>query len=115
MLIAALFELSTATYGQNITLKVKDASLLEIFKQLHQQTAVEFIYDNKVLKESKPVSLHVVNQPLIEVLDLCFVHQPLDFEFIANTIIIKRKTKTSQPASPAAKKPVAMTVSGRVV
>ncbi|MDN3580901.1 TonB-dependent receptor [Mucilaginibacter flavus] len=113
LLMAALLHVSAATYSQNISLKVKDVSLLDVFKQLHRQSGVEFVYDNKMLKEAKPVSINAVNQPLNRVLDQCFSDQPLNYEIIQNMIVIKRKTP--QPVTSSTADVIPFTVTGKVV
>lgn len=113
LLMAALLHVSAATYSQNISLKVKDVSLLDVFKQLHRQSGVEFVYDNKMLKEAKSVSINAVNEPLIKVLDECFLQQPLSYEIIQNMIVIKRKTVSADVVTQN-RQPV-ITVVGKVV
>jgi TonB-linked SusC/RagA family outer membrane protein len=110
LLLVALLHVSAATYSQNISLKVKDVSLLDVFKQLHRQSGVEFVYDNKMLKEAKHVSINAVNEPLAVVLERCFEKQPLTYEIIQNMIVIK-----SRPAdNNADNKAPAITVTGKV-
>jgi TonB-linked SusC/RagA family outer membrane protein len=114
LLIAALLHVSAATYSQNISLKVKDVSLLDVFKQLHRQAGVEFVYDNKMLKEAKPVSISAVNEPLIKLLDQCFSQQPLSYEIIQNMIVIKQKVVASDVSS-IGNRAILLTVTGKVV
>ncbi|SDP07467.1 TonB-linked outer membrane protein, SusC/RagA family [Mucilaginibacter sp. OK268] len=113
-LLAGLLQVSAASYAQNVSLKVKDASLLSIFKQLHKQSGVEFVYDNKILNESNPVSINVVNQPLSKVLDLCFAQQPISYEIVQNMILIKRKVIKENPPDPVPIQILPIVVSGKV-
>jgi TonB-linked SusC/RagA family outer membrane protein len=114
LLLAALLHVSAASYSQNINLKVKDVSLLDVFKQLHRQSGVEFVYDNKMLKEAKRVSVNAVNEPLSTVLDRCFSQQPLTYEIIQNMIVIKRKPADNITDIAPNNKPLAIVVTGKV-
>ncbi|QEC79813.1 TonB-dependent receptor [Mucilaginibacter ginsenosidivorax] len=114
LLIAALLHVSAATYSQNISLKVKDVSLLDVFKQLHRQAGVEFVYDDKMLKEAKPISINVVNEPLTKVLDKCFSQQSLSYQMIQNMIVIKRRAVNSHTAV-IEQQVLSLTVTGKVV
>jgi TonB-linked SusC/RagA family outer membrane protein len=109
-LIATLLHVSAASYSQNVSLKVKNASLLDVFKQLRKQSGVGFVYDNKMLDASKPVSINVTNAPLKSVLDECFEDQPLSYELVQNMIVIKQKDTNTIPAAI----PQPITITGKV-
>lgn len=114
LLLAALLHVSAASYSQNINLKVKDVSLLDLFKQLHRQSGVEFVYDNKMLQDAKHVSINAVNEPLSAVLDRCFSQQALTYEIIQNMIVIKRKPADNITDIAPGNKPQAIVVTGKV-
>jgi TonB-linked SusC/RagA family outer membrane protein len=113
LLVVCLLHVSAATYSQNINMKVKNASLLDVFKKLHKQSGVEFVYDNKMLDEAKHVSINAVNTPLTKVLDDCFEGQPLSYEIIQNLIIVKKKTAKDNQV-PAADKRLPIVITGKV-
>ena len=106
---------SAATYSQNVTIKLKNASLLEVFKTLHKQNGVQFVYDNALLKEAKPISINAVNKPLRQVLDDCFDEQPLTYEIMENLIVVKKKTVAASPVIDNSFPPPPFVVTGKVV
>ncbi|MDB5015076.1 MAG: TonB-dependent receptor plug [Daejeonella sp.] len=91
LLMAAILQVSAASYAQNISLTVKEASLQDVFKKLRKQSSFNFLYDSDMLKETKPVSLSVVNMSFKEVLEECFDHQPVTYVIDKNTVIVKLK------------------------
>ncbi|MDP4214513.1 MAG: STN domain-containing protein, partial [Bacteroidota bacterium] len=95
LLIITSFQLSAKSYSQNITIRVKNASLEKIFDQVQRQTDYRFFYKDELLEEAGRVNLDFRNAPLKEVLDACFREQPLTYTIIDRTILIKRKTESS--------------------
>src|SRR6185437_8240471 len=65
--VVALMQVSASTYGQKISLSVKDASLEEVLTNISKQSGYNFLYNSVMLKAAKPVSLTVTNVPLKEV------------------------------------------------
>lgn len=89
LLMVSLLQVSARAYSQSVTLNVTNASLDEVFRKLHQQYNFEFVYDTKMLRNAKRVSVAAVNQPLKTVLDKCFEEQPLTYELFENTVVVK--------------------------
>ncbi|MEO7140057.1 MAG: TonB-dependent receptor plug domain-containing protein, partial [Ferruginibacter sp.] len=71
-----------------LSMRLLNAPLGKAFDLIKQQTPYRFIYDNSLLKKSKPVSLTVSNEPLTKVLSLLFRNQPFDYRIIEQSIII---------------------------
>lgn len=88
---AAILQVSAASYAQNISLDVKNAPLDHVFDQISQQSGYNFIYDAKILKASKPISLTVKDEPFKQVLEKCFQNEPLTFLINENTVVIQHK------------------------
>lgn len=90
MSLAAMCMLShTAAFCQNITLGRNNATLKEVFKDIREQSGYFFIYDDAILKNTKPISIRVDNRPLDEVLKQCLEGQPLTYEIVAKTIVVR--------------------------
>ncbi len=87
--VAALMEVSAATYAQKINMHVKNAPLVQVLDQISRQSNYSFIYNTAMLKKAKPVDLSVADEPLAEVLAKCFKDQPLSFVINENTVVIK--------------------------
>ncbi len=82
--------------AQTVTLSVKNESLENAFKKLQQQSGVFFIYEDELLQQTLPVTINAVKQPLKQVLDECFKNQPLDYNLLDNSVIVRKK---DSPAS----------------
>ena len=91
LLTAAFLQVSAATYAQKITLKVKGATIKEVFEKIQAQTSYDFLYNADDLKTSKPITLDVKNTNLKDALDDCFKNQPLSYTIENTTILITRK------------------------
>ncbi len=86
-----VFQLSASVLSQNVTLKVKDANLKQVFKSLKKQTGVYFLYSDKELSTNIKINLDVNEKPLKEALEQIFNELPLDFEYDNEMVIVKPK------------------------
>ena len=103
LLLATVLQVRAATYAQSINLKVKNASLEEIFTQIRLQTGFNFLYNPSVLEETRKVSVTVTNASLKAVLDQCFKDQPVVYVITQNNVVISRKTPVPEThAAPVA-------------
>lgn len=96
LLIAALMQVNAAGYAQKITLIKKDASLIQVLKQIRQQSGYNFVYNQKSLKHAKNINISVTNADIEEVLTECFAGQPLTYEILMKTVVIKELENTGQ-------------------
>src|SRR3954463_6555287 len=89
-----VISLSVAASGaaQNVTIKVKDEHLVNVFKALEKQAGYRFFYNESLLATAKPVTIDVSNTPFEKVLQLCFINQPLTYAIVQKTVVIKEKT-----------------------
>lgn len=74
--------------AQNITLKFKDAPLETVLKEVAKQANYEVFYTQKLLKDSKPVTINVKNSTLKEVLNQIFNAQNLKYSITNQTIVV---------------------------
>jgi len=116
ILLAACLGASAHGNAQQVTLSLKNASIETVFKEISKQTGYEFLYGSKMLRVAKPVSIEVRNTDLKQVLDLCFSEQPLTFNIVDKTIIIKPKKEMPKQdaAAPVDNLPPPIDISGRV-
>lgn len=91
LLFIGCLQVSARGYGQQVTLRVKDATLKEVFQSIRHQTGYYFVYDLGMIKSAKSVSMNVKNVPLEKALQLCFKDQPLSYTIVDKTIVIKAK------------------------
>ncbi|BAV10091.1 SusC/RagA family TonB-linked outer membrane protein [Filimonas lacunae] len=74
---------------------MKEQPLAKAFKVIESVTGYTFIYDARVLEKSIPVSIHVNNAGLNEILDLCFKGQSLTYNVNDKYIVVSWLKKSS--------------------
>lgn len=109
LLTATLLQVSAATYAQKVTLKVKKASIREVFEKIQAQTNYDFLYNAEDLKGLHNVTLKVDDMPLKEALDICFHDQPLSYTISNTSILI-----TKRPVVRLVRDIQQVTITGRV-
>ena len=89
--LTTIFQVNAATYGQNVTLNVKNASLKEVLDVLRKQTGYHFLYRTEMLNQTRQLNINVNNEPLIKVLEKCFEGQPLTYSINEKTIVLRER------------------------
>ncbi|PSK90803.1 SusC/RagA family TonB-linked outer membrane protein [Taibaiella chishuiensis] len=96
LLFMSLINAHAATYAQSVTLSVRNKPLIEVLNEINKQTGYELIYNTRHFAAANNVTLTVKSKSLVETLDKCFAGQPLQYEIIDKTIVIKPKAPTSK-------------------
>lgn len=91
ILIASLLQVSAASLAQKITISQSNVPLKSILKELRTQSGFVFLYSDDVLKAAKPVTVRAENVDFQVVLKLIFDDQPLTYELVDRTVVIKPK------------------------
>lgn len=89
--ILVCMQAATAAVSQKITLSVKEASLEQVIKIIRKRSGQQFIYTHELLRRSRPVTLHLTEATLEQVLEECFKNQPLTYQRVEETIVIRSK------------------------
>ncbi len=98
LLITALLQVSSAaSYSQTVSIKFKNAKLETVLKEIGTQTGYDLVYITPLINEAKPVSIHVNNASLRDVLEKSFSNQSLTYTISNNTIIVQRKSTNLLP------------------
>ena len=95
LMILACLHSQQMVFGQTISLSVKTARIDEVFTLIEKQTGVRFFYRVGILKKTHKVTIRVINASLQDVLTLCFKNQPITYEIIDKTVVLKRKRDSS--------------------
>ncbi|WP_295124879.1 TonB-dependent receptor [uncultured Chitinophaga sp.] len=109
LMLVSLLQVSATAFSQPITLHVKNATLEEVFRKLHDQYGLEFVYDAKMMGRAKKVSVTVTGEPVKAVLDKCFDNQPFTYQMFENTVVVKA---LAPPPVPLQSQP--FTIKGKV-
>src|SRR5690606_10826423 len=94
LLTAFFWQVSATTYAQKITLKVTHAPLSQVIEAIRAQSGYDFLYNNKLLKNTRPITIDVKDASVEEVLKLSFDRQPLTYKIENKAVLIKEKQKT---------------------
>lgn len=90
LLLAASLTVNAKGYTQ-ITIKVKDAPLQKVFKQIQKQSNYDFLYNYELLQEAGNVTIELRNVTLEEALEACLKNKQLTYSIFEKTIIIEPK------------------------
>jgi TonB-dependent starch-binding outer membrane protein SusC len=108
LFICLLLFLVIAATAQNISLDVKHAPIVKVFREIQKQTPYSFIYTAEDLKGTHPVTIVVSSKPLAETLTLLFEGQPLSYSINEQFIVVK-KSSLNAPM------PQTVGITGRVI
>jgi TonB-linked SusC/RagA family outer membrane protein len=77
-----------------VSLQVENASLAQVLDKIEAQTSLVFVYANDDIKAAQKISLNVKDNKLDDVLQMILLPLEINYEFIANKIILKRGAST---------------------
>lgn len=97
LLLAACLQVSIRGGAQTITLSVKNAKLQTVFKEIEKQSGYQFFYNQNMLAHAVPVTIEAKKMPLANVLEICFKNQPLTYEMVDKTIVVKDRETPPTP------------------
>jgi TonB-linked SusC/RagA family outer membrane protein len=87
-----LIQVHASSYGQQVSINVKNVSIKEVLSQITKQTGYNFICDGNIIKPTNAITISMYKVDLKKVLDKCFTDHPVDIIYGAdNTILIKQK------------------------
>lgn len=93
ILMISLSQLSANVFSQRISLNAKNAPLQKMLESIKKQTGYLLIFQDQAMLKANPVTVQKNNISLTEALDACFANQPLDYQILEKTIIVKNRTK----------------------
>ncbi|MDR6338911.1 TonB-linked SusC/RagA family outer membrane protein [Filimonas zeae] len=96
LVLVATLHVSARTHAQKVSISGSNLPLGKVFELIKQQTGYAFVADQSVLARVPAVTLHVKEASLEEVLNQCFLHQPLTYTISDKIIVIARKAENTQ-------------------
>ena len=94
LLFTCIMQVCANSYAQEITLNEKEAPLEYIFKQIHNQSGYDFLFDAKMLRKTNAVNINVKRASLEEALNKCFEGQQLTYVIIDKSVVVQLKAIT---------------------
>ncbi|MET7000117.1 SusC/RagA family TonB-linked outer membrane protein [Chitinophaga defluvii] len=92
LMLLCLLQLSAKTNAQLISLSGEKMPLMEVLKEIHRQSGVDFIFAASSLKYAHPVTVDIHETPLNEALRQVFAGQPLAYEIADGAVTVWGKT-----------------------
>ena len=88
---------ASKTSGQSIhelkiSLDMKDASLVETFDAIEEQTSFRFFYKKEISKSADQIDIHANDESMAHVLGLISEQAVVSFHRINNTISVKKES-----------------------
>ncbi|MDB5262379.1 MAG: TonB-dependent receptor plug, partial [Adhaeribacter sp.] len=99
LLAATCLQAQANAFMQNISISEKNAPLEKVFREIGKQSGYLFLYNNELLRKAKPVTLSVKGASLEQVLEACFLGQPLTYSLVEKTIVIKPREEIKEPTN----------------
>ena len=96
LLFGSLVAMSANTYSQNtrLNLSAKNSSLIDIFRQIEDQSEYYFYFQKEELKAKEPVSVELKEVLIDEVLDQVLANSGLEYKIIDRYVVVKPKGAT---------------------
>ncbi|WP_316814504.1 TonB-dependent receptor [Pedobacter nyackensis] len=91
---------SKISLAQTVNLDLKNATLETAFSAIQKTTSYRFIYKEATLKQAKPISISLKNEPLSSALDKLLLNQGITYQIHDGTVVIK-PAPVPVPAKPA--------------
>jgi len=99
LLFGTMMYASASTFGQKISINVKQASFQEVLEAIQKQTNYDFLYNNAHLKNLDALDLSVKNKDLTEVLNKVLTPNGLVYALDNNIVLIKPKEELDKNES----------------
>lgn len=93
LILVACLQVSASTNAQ-VTISYTNVPIEKIFDAIADQTDYLLFYTDKVIKDAKPVTINVKNQPVETILQLALKDQPLIYQIRDKNIFIIRKPQS---------------------
>jgi len=91
LLTTTIIQVSASSFAQMITLNKSNIPLDQIINEIRVQSGYDFLYNNKLLKMTSPVTIKVKNATIEQVLRICFANQPLCYKIEDKAVWLKEK------------------------
>src|SRR5258708_7693273 len=90
-LLSCFLHVSAIGFSQKVTISGKNISLKTLFSTIEKQTGYVFVYDDEILVDAKPISIHAESLTVEEILNECLKNQSLSYSIEDKTIFISKQ------------------------
>lgn len=85
---------NTAAFAQGITVKKTEAKLQNVFKEIRKQSGYDFLYNEEIMKNIRPVTIDVKDASIGQALDSAMLNLPLKYAIHDKLVMISAKDTT---------------------
>ncbi|WP_026998119.1 TonB-dependent receptor [Flectobacillus major] len=106
-------QVSAVGFSQRFNINLRNTTITQVFKEIEKQSDYTFWYKSELLLKTDKVSVNLKNAKIEEVLENCFINEPIDYSIVDKTIVLKPKK-----VAPVLQPPVeiiAQVVKGKVI
>ena len=91
LILLTVLQVSAGVSAQNtrLDLKMKDATISQVFDEIERQTEVYFFYNKSQIDENKTISVDFRNKSIDDILKSMFSDLSLTYEFVGKNVIVK--------------------------
>lgn len=82
--------------SKKVTIRLKEATVKTFFDALHQQTGLNFVYNNEQLKNMPAITINASESNVKEVLDRVFASTAFEYNIENNTVTLYQKKGGNQ-------------------
>ncbi|WP_313188755.1 TonB-dependent receptor [Sphingobacterium siyangense] len=100
ILIISMVHVHASSFGQQVTLDIKNGRLVDVLDEIQKQTGYEFLYNNSLINKQKRVTIKANHKNFKEVLQEFLSERNLTYELNLNTVLIMAKA-ASLPVAPS--------------
>ena len=115
LILALVFAITSSAFDtsaqsvleQKVTLTLNDTDVRSVLRQIEQQTEARFVYNSKLIRSNRKISLSVSQETLVSVLKRVLNPLQIEYEVSQNVILLnpappaKEKEETSLISRPA--------------
>lgn len=87
-LLTTFLSLSASSLAQKTTIKVENASLKEVFKEIKRQMGYTFVFNEQVVTRAGKVSVEITSADIHEILDECLTATSLGYSVQNGMVVI---------------------------
>jgi TonB-linked SusC/RagA family outer membrane protein len=111
--LLSCLNVTAKVYAQQISINVKDAPIEKVLDEIKKQSGYSLITEDHLLDKVRNVTLTLKNVSVQKALEQCFKGQPVVYEIIGKTILLKTKSPEHSYV-PVGKQSVDTTITGKV-
>jgi TonB-linked SusC/RagA family outer membrane protein len=105
LILILSLQLSAKVHSQNITLKLKNTSLIKVFTEIENKSSIRIVYNDDMLPQGNKYSVNAVNESISSILTDLLLNTNLTFTLSESNLLVIMQKESS----------AAMMINGKVL